>query len=104
MFAQAFDVPGIVLALVLRVGDATVPGIKDVQTIQGGKSSQCWSQMLGQLKVPEEPTSEAVERFLHRCSFKRDLSTSVSPRYACDRLWSWFIGRRAETIPCVSTP
>lgn len=37
MFAQAFDVPGIVLALVLRVGDATVPGIKDVQTIQGGK-------------------------------------------------------------------
>lgn len=37
MFAQAFDMLDIVLALVLRVGDATVPGIKDVQTIQGGK-------------------------------------------------------------------
>lgn len=37
MFAQTFDVLGTVLALALRVGDDTVPGIKEVQTIQGGE-------------------------------------------------------------------
>lgn len=37
MFAQAFNVLGTVLALALRVGDDTVPGIKEVQTIQGGE-------------------------------------------------------------------